>query len=132
MDVARSIEALRARVDGWRANRLTIGFVPTMGALHKGHISLVEKAASVADRVVVSIFVNPRQFAPNEDLAAYPRREARDFELLAACGCHLAYAPDAGEMYPPGFQTSVAVAEISKGLCGASRPHFSAESRRLF
>lgn len=124
IEVARSIESLRARVDGWRADKLTVGFVPTMGALHRGHLSLIAKAASLADRVVASIFVNPKQFAPGEDLASYPRQEARDLELLASAGCQLAYLPDAAVMYPPGFQTSVAVAELSKGLCGESRPHF--------
>jgi pantoate--beta-alanine ligase len=115
---------LRASVDGWRAAGLTIGFVPTMGALHRGHLSLVGKAASFCDRTVASIFVNPKQFGANEDLSTYPRDEARDLALLRDIGCHLAYLPDVGEMYPAGFQTSVAVDQLSKGLCGDSRPHF--------
>lgn len=124
LGVARSIKALRARVDNWRANKLTVAFVPTMGALHQGHISLIKRAGGLADRTVASIFVNPAQFAAHEDLDAYPRDEARDLTLLQAAGCSLAYTPPAAEMYPPGFQTAVAVSEISQGLCGASRPHF--------
>ena len=127
MDVARSIEALRARVDIWRASGARIGFVPTMGALHRGHLSLVERAAGLADKVVVSVFVNPKQFAPNEDLAAYPRQEARDIALLAEkTRCDLVYSPDVAEIYPAGFQTKIEVALLSKGLCGDSRPHFFA------
>jgi pantoate--beta-alanine ligase len=124
MGVARTILALRAKVDGWRADGLKIGFAPTMGALHEGHLSLVRLGTSLCDRVVASIFINPKQFAAHEDIATYPRTEARDLELLAAAGCRLVYAPDASEMYPPGFQTSIAVETLSKGLDGVSRPHF--------
>lgn len=124
MGVARSIRALRARVDGWKGSGLSVAFVPTMGALHQGHLALVKQGAKLADRVVASIFINPKQFAAHEDLATYPRSEAADIELLASAGCHLAYAPTPDEMYPPGFQTSVAVAEVSAALEGAARPHF--------
>lgn len=124
MGVARSIKALRARVDAWRAAGLTVGFVPTMGALHEGHLSLLRKAAQLADRTIASIFVNPTQFAPHEDFDAYPRDEATDLQKLQAAGCSLAYAPTPEQMYPPGFQTSIRVEHVSQGLCGNSRPHF--------
>ncbi len=124
MGVARTLKALRARVDNWRNSGLSVAFAPTMGALHDGHLSLVKRALSLADRTVVSIFVNPRQFAAHEDLGSYPRTEARDLELLQKAGCHLAYIPDPVEMYPAGYQTSVSVEGLSQGLCGASRPHF--------
>lgn len=122
--VVRTVKALRARVDGWRASGETVGLVPTMGALHDGHLSLIRRANSLATRTVASIFVNPAQFAPHEDFGAYPRQEASDLELLQKAGCHLAYVPAREEMYPDGFQTSVAVSNVSEGLCGASRPHF--------
>lgn len=124
LGVARSIRALRARVDGWRNAGLSIGFVPTMGALHKGHISLIRQAGMLCDRVVASIFVNPTQFAAHEDLAAYPRDEAADLEALSAAGCHLAWCPTAEEMYPGGFQTAVSLGPVAEGLESAARPHF--------
>lgn len=124
MGVARSLKALRARVEQWRRDGLSVAFVPTMGALHEGHLSLLRRASQVADRTVASIFVNPRQFAAHEDLGAYPRQEAQDLELLQNAGCALAYTPSAEEMYPPGYQTSVSVGEIGHPLCGVSRPHF--------
>lgn len=122
--IVRTVKSLRARVDAWRAQGERVGFVPTMGALHAGHLSLIRRSAGLADRTVASIFVNPTQFAPTEDFGAYPRQEARDVELLQNAGCHLAYAPAHEEMYPSGFQTAISVSEISQGLCGASRPHF--------
>ena len=122
--VARTIKALRARIDGWRSSGHSVGLVPTMGALHDGHLSLVRRSNGVAARTVASIFVNPAQFAPHEDFSAYPRQEARDLDLLQQAGCHLAYIPARGEMYPDGFQTAISVSEMSQGLCGASRPHF--------
>lgn len=124
LGVARTVKALRARVDAWRSAGLTVGFVPTMGALHDGHLSLARKAAQLADRTVASIFVNPTQFAPHEDFSSYPRNEAHDLEKLQAAGCNLAYAPTPEQMYPPGFQTSIKVERVSQGLCGDSRPHF--------
>jgi pantoate--beta-alanine ligase len=122
--VVRTIKALRARVDAWRTAGETIGFVPTMGALHEGHLSLVRKAGKLSDRTLASIFVNPAQFAPHEDFSSYPRTEAADLEKLQGAGCVLAYAPGPEQMYPPGFQTSIRVEGLSQGLCGASRPHF--------
>ncbi len=124
MGVARTIKALRARVDGWRSAGLTVGLVPTMGALHDGHLSLIRQSNQHAQRTVASIFVNPAQFAPAEDFGAYPRQENVDLERLQTAGCHLAFVPAAEDMYPEGFQTSVAVSGLSEGLCGASRPHF--------
>lgn len=124
MGVARTVKALRARVDAWRSAGLTVGLVPTMGALHDGHLSLIRKSNQYAQRTVASIFVNPAQFAPTEDFGAYPRRESVDLEMLQKAGCHLAFVPPTEEMYPDGFQTSVAVNGVSQGLCGASRPHF--------
>jgi len=123
--VARDTASLRRSVADWRAAGLRVGLVPTMGALHAGHLSLVKLALDQADRVVASIFVNPTQFGPTEDFAAYPRTEAEDAAKLAAAGCHLLYAPDAATMYPAGFATAVTVEGVSRGLCGDHRPgHF--------
>ena len=103
----------------------TIGLVPTMGALHEGHLALVRQTARQADHVVVSIFVNPTQFGANEDLDAYPRQLAEDIALLEAEGVALLWAPDVEEVYPPGFATTVSVSGVSDGFCGAVRPgHF--------
>ncbi|MFZ5669948.1 MAG: pantoate--beta-alanine ligase [Pseudomonadota bacterium] len=124
LPVARTIADLRAAVGAWKAQGLRVAFVPTMGALHEGHLSLVRLGLERADRVVASIFVNPAQFAPHEDFDAYPRGEDRDAALLASAGCQLLYAPGAREMYPAGFATSVAVGGISEPLEGVSRPHF--------
>src|ERR1700679_3166085 len=93
LPIARTVSALRAQIAAWRAEGLKIGLVPTMGALHEGHLSLVRLAASGADKGGGSLVVNPTQFAPHEDLDAYPRDEARDAQLLAETGCHLLYAP---------------------------------------
>ncbi|MDB5476916.1 MAG: panC [Phenylobacterium sp.] len=124
--IVRTMAELRARVGAWRAAGERVGFTPTMGALHEGHLSLVRLAKQRADRAVVSIFVNPTQFAPHEDFDAYPRDEARDAELLAGVGCDLIYAPAAAEMYPPGSSTTVSVAGVSEPLDGAARPgHFA-------
>lgn len=122
--VVRTVKALRARVEGWRAAGHAVGLVPTMGALHDGHLSLIRRSNGLVGRTVASIFVNPAQFAPHEDFSAYPRDEGRDLDLLQKAGCHLAFIPSPEEMYPQGFQTSVAVSQISQALCGASRPHF--------
>lgn len=121
---ARTRTALRETIRGWKREGLSVGFVPTMGALHDGHVSLVRRALEVSDRVVASIFVNPAQFAPGEDLDRYPRTEEADCAKLAAAGCHLAYCPDVSEMYPEGSLTNVRVEEMSDLLDGGPRPHF--------
>lgn len=125
MDVLRRRDDLRARVAGWRVAGARVGVVPTMGALHAGHLSLVEAAKSGVDRVIVTLFVNPRQFNVASDLAAYPRTEEKDAEKLAPYGVDVLYAPGVDEIYPEGFATTVSVAGVSEGLCGAQRPgHF--------
>ncbi|MEQ7156516.1 pantoate--beta-alanine ligase [Brevundimonas aurifodinae] len=124
LPIARTADALRETVRGWRRQGLTVSFVPTMGALHEGHLTLVREAGRRADRVVASVFVNPTQFAAHEDLGTYPRREAEDAELLAAAGCQLLFVPTVEEMYPDGFTTSVSVGGPSQGLETDFRPHF--------
>lgn len=125
MQTARTLDVLRNIVARLRADGSTVGLVPTMGALHDGHLTLVRRAREACDHVVASIFVNPTQFGPNEDLDAYPRQLAEDSAMLEAEGCALLWAPDANEMYPDGFVTSIRVSEVSEGLCGAARPgHF--------
>lgn len=122
LPIARTIAALRQRVSEWRRQGFTVGFVPTMGALHDGHLTLVREAGQRADRVVASVFVNPTQFAAHEDLGAYPRQEARDAELLAGAGCALMYAPAVEEMYPADATTTVSVGAPAEGLEGTFRP----------
>ena len=127
MNTVKTVLELRAAVARARSEGKRIAFVPTMGNLHAGHVALVEKAGQRADFVVASIFVNPLQFGPNEDLAKYPRTLAADQEKLVGAGCHLLFHPDVEEMYPNGQdgQTRVSVPGVSAGLCGASRPgHF--------
>jgi pantoate--beta-alanine ligase len=125
LPVVRTVAALRAQVSAWKREGLRVAMVPTMGALHEGHLSLVRLGNEKADRTVASIFVNPAQFAPHEDFDAYPRGEDRDATLLAAAGCALLFAPTVGEMYPEGFATTVNVATgVSEPLEGVSRPHF--------
>ncbi len=125
LQIVRTVEELRKTVNGWRAAGLRVALVPTMGALHQGHLSLVEAAKAHADRVVASIFVNPKQFGPNEDLSRYPRQEAKDAEMLEGAGCDVLFLPGVEEMYPDGFATNISVAGVSSGLCGDDRPgHF--------
>ena len=120
MEIVRTVAAMRAAVAGRR-----VGFVPTMGYLHEGHLSLVREARARADVVVVSIFVNPTQFGPNEDLARYPRDLERDVAMLSKEGVDLVFAPEANEIYPAGARTFVEVEGLSDRLEGASRPgHF--------
>lgn len=124
--IVRTVRELRAQIHAWKRQGERVGFVPTMGALHEGHLSLVTLAKARADRVAVSIFVNPTQFGPNEDFEAYPRTEARDAELLAGVGCDLVFAPNAAEMYPQGFATTITVSGVSEPLDGQARPgHFA-------
>ena len=126
LPIARTVAALSAQVAAWRAEGLRVGLVPTMGALHEGHLSLVGRALEDCDRVVASLFVNPAQFAPGEDFEAYPRDEARDAALLASAGCGLLYAPAPADIYPPGFSTTVTVSGVSAPLEGERRPtHFA-------
>ena len=127
MRTLRTIAQLRAALDGPRRAGRTIGLVPTMGALHDGHISLIERARRECDEVVVTLFVNPTQFDESSDLAAYPRDEARDEALAAGAGADVLFAPAPGEVYPRGFATTVTVDEISAPLEGAHRgpAHFA-------
>jgi pantoate--beta-alanine ligase len=122
MSVARQIAALREEVHGWHAAGEAVGVVPTMGALHAGHMALVEAARRGCARVVATIFVNPKQFNRPDDLGNYPRNEAGDAAMLSAAGVDLLFAPPVEEVYPTGFQTRVAVPQLSDCLCGAFRP----------
>jgi pantoate--beta-alanine ligase len=124
LPVVRDVPALRLAVSAWRKQGLSAGLVPTMGALHEGHLSLVRAAKEQCRRVVASLFVNPRQFAPHEDFERYPRDEAGDSQLLAGAGCDLLYAPERAAMYPDGFTTNVLVPSLSTMLEGEFRPHF--------
>lgn len=125
MQLLREPLAFRRACDEARAHRLTVGFVPTMGALHEGHIALVREARKHAEFVVVSVFVNPTQFGPNEDLARYPRTLEKDASMVEAAGAAAVFAPCEGVMYPPGDETRVRVGATAAGLCGAHRPgHF--------
>lgn len=125
MDIARSVADLRMRVGGWRGLDQTVGLVPTMGAIHDGHLALVRAARAACDRVVTSLFVNPKQFGPTEDFGLYPRNEADDARLLSDEGVDLLFAPSVDHVYPEGFATTVAVAGLTEPLCGAYRPgHF--------
>lgn len=122
LPVVRTVADLRQALAAWRAQGLGVAFVPTMGALHEGHLDLVREAGRQADRTVASVFVNPTQFAAHEDLGRYPRQEATDAALLAGAGCDLLYAPAVEEMYPPGATTTIAVGGPADGLEGEFRP----------
>ncbi len=125
MQIIRRLEALRIALAGFVQAGDSVALVPTMGALHDGHMALVDAARRRATRVVASIFVNPIQFGPNEDLARYPRREAADAQMLSDAGVDILWAPTVEEMYPAGFATSVSVGGVSAVLDGAARPgHF--------
>jgi pantoate--beta-alanine ligase len=126
MQIIRDVRGLKSALGFWREPKQRIGFVPTMGALHAGHLALVEAARQQCDAVVVSIFINPLQFGPNEDFGRYPRQEAQDAALLKAAGAHLLYLPSVESMYPEHSTTRIEVGKIGTVLCGAFRPgHFS-------
>ena len=125
-EIYRSPKTMRARAEDLRRDGRRIAVVPTMGALHEGHLQLLRAARAKADVVILTIFVNPTQFGPNEDLSRYPRDEAGDLAKARGCGIDLAFCPEAASMYPPGAQTFVEVRELQKPLCGESRPgHFA-------
>jgi len=123
--IFRSVESLRAAVRGWKSAGQTVGVVPTMGALHEGHLSLARRARSECDRVITTIFVNPKQFNNPEDLKKYPRTEEADATLLATVPVDAIFAPPVDEVYPEGFGTNVSVSGVSEPLEGKMRPgHF--------
>ena len=125
MQVATTVQAVRDMVSEWKNQGLRVGLVPTMGYLHEGHASLIRHATEACDRVVVSIFVNPTQFGPEEDLEAYPRDMERDTTLCKSLGTALVFAPEPSEIYPEGLATYVTVEGLAVNLCGRSRPvHF--------
>ena len=125
MKVVKTIKEVREIVSSWRRDGLTVGLVPTMGYLHEGHQSLISKSVSENDRTVVSVFVNPIQFGPNEDLEAYPRDLKRDMEAVEAVGGDLIFNPEPAEMYPSHFTSYIDTTETTELLCGAVRPvHF--------
>jgi len=125
MKTVHTIADLRSAVRQWRRADDSVALIPTMGALHDGHLSLVTLGRVLCDRTVATIFVNPAQFGENEDLDAYPSNLTRDTELLTASGADLLFAPAPAEIYPDGFSTTISVGGVSGGLCGAARPgHF--------
>ena len=125
MDIVRTVADLRKHIAVWRKRDERVGLVPTMGALHQGHMALVEAARTECARVVASIFINPKQFAPTEDLGSYPRRELADLEMLQSARADFVFIPAVDEMYPPDFATLVQVDGLTEGLCGAQRAgHF--------
>jgi len=125
MEISGDPQEIRALTARWRSQGLKIVLVPTMGYFHRGHLSLMEYGKSAGDKLVVSLFVNPAQFGPNEDLDRYPRGLERDATLAREVGVDLLFTPEPAVMYPPGYQTFVEVERLSQGLCGASRPgHF--------
>jgi pantoate--beta-alanine ligase len=127
IEIARDVARLRAAIAEWRTRELRVALVPTMGAIHRGHLALVDAARAECDRIVASLFVNPKQFGPAEDFAAYPRDEDADFAAFAAAGVDLVFAPTVAVMYPPGFATNVQVGgDLADQLEGAHRAgHFA-------
>ena len=126
IETVRTVAALRTAVSAWRRAGESVGVVPTMGALHTGHLSLVAAARAACRRSIATIFVNPKQFGPREDFSRYPRQEEHDRALLEAAGCDLLFAPPVGEMYPDGFATTVSLAGITDRWEGEARPgHFA-------
>ena len=129
VDIFVSVEAMRAQVAAWRSDGARIAVVPTMGFLHRAHIALIEAARAECDRIIVTIFVNPRQFGENEDFAAYPRDLDGDLAQIRDAGADVAFVPEISEMYPAGFATTVTVDGLTDTLCGAARPgHFTGVS----
>jgi pantoate--beta-alanine ligase len=124
MRIIENVTEMQRLADTWRAQGERLALVPTMGFLHEGHLALLRNARKLAPKTVISIFVNPAQFAPNEDFGSYPRDLHRDIGLSAAEGADVAFVPGTDEMYPEGFQTYVNVAEVTRNLCGRSRPIF--------
>lgn len=125
MEIITTVDGVRKQVKEWRKEGLSVGLVPTMGYLHEGHKSLIDKAVAENDRVVVSVFVNPIQFGPTEDLASYPRDLDRDAELCEKAGANVIFHPEDSEMYFDDFCTYVDMDDLTKGLCGKTRPtHF--------
>jgi pantoate--beta-alanine ligase len=126
LPTVRTVAELRGVVGAWHRAGERVALVPTMGALHRGHLALVERGRALCPRVVTSLFVNPTQFGPNEDFSRYPRDEAADAGLLAGAGCDLLYAPSVAEIYPPGFAVTVTPGPIAERQCGPFRPgHFA-------
>lgn len=125
MIIINDLDTLKKKIKALKEENKSIGFVPTMGYLHKGHVSLLERARKENDTVVASIFVNPIQFGPTEDFEKYPRDTAHDTKVCREAGCDILFMPEAPQMYPGGFSTYVEVMGLTEGLCGASRPgHF--------
>ncbi|MDR1308497.1 MAG: pantoate--beta-alanine ligase, partial [Deltaproteobacteria bacterium] len=123
MEIFRTINPARQMARTWKARGQSVGVVPTMGFLHAGHESLIRRAMAENGQVLVTVFVNPTQFAPNEDLAAYPRDLGRDLAICESLGVGAVFCPEPGEMYPSGFATQVSLPSMSQVLCGRSRPH---------
>lgn len=125
IEIINTVKSTAATVSAWKKQGLSVGLVPTMGYLHEGHLSLIKKAVEENDRVVVSIFVNPIQFAPNEDLETYPRDLQKDTQLCENAGANVIFHPEPQEMYPNGFSTHIIMDGLTKELCGKTRPtHF--------
>ena len=124
MKILKTKQDVRRTVADWRQKSARVGAVPTMGALHEGHLSLVDTIRSHSDQVIVSIFVNPIQFGPSEDFATYPRKTDEDLDLLRSRGCDAVFMPDRDEMFAPDFSTRVLVEGTTQGYCSLTRPHF--------